>query len=57
VREATRLTAFILVGIGTLGLIINEFIFDWGSAATLTFAAINVVGLAVLAFEFWIART
>ena len=56
-REATRLTAFILVGIGTLGLIINEFIFDWGSAATLTFAAINVVGLAVLAFEFWVART
>ena len=56
-REATRLIAFILLIIGTLGLIINEFIFDWGSAATLTFAAINIVGLAVLAFAFWIART
>ena len=54
--EATRLIAFILLIIGTLGLIINEFIFDWGSAATITFAAINVVGLAVLAFAFWVAR-
>jgi len=56
VREATRLTAFILLIIGTLGLMINEFIFDWGSSATITFAAINVVGLAVLAFVFWVAR-
>jgi len=56
VREATRLIAFILLIIGTLGLIINEFIFDWGSAATITFAAINVVGFVVLAFAFWFVR-
>jgi len=56
VREATRLIAFILLIIGTLGLIINEFIFDWGSAATLTFAAVNVVGFAILAFAFWGAK-
>ena len=55
-REATRLIAFILLGIGTLGLIINEFVFDWGSAATITFAAINVVGFLILAFAFWVAR-
>ena len=55
-REATKLIAFILVGIGTLGLIVNELIFDWGTTATLTFAAINVVGLAALAFAFWVAR-
>jgi len=55
-REATRLIAFILLIIGTLGLIINEFIFDWGTTATLTFAAINVVGLAALAFASWVAR-
>ena len=48
-----RLSAFILLIIGTLGLLINEFVFDWGSAATLTFAAVNVVGLATLAFAFW----
>jgi len=56
VREVTKLIAFILLAIGTLGLIINEFIFDWGSSATLTFTVINVVGLVVLAFAFWIAR-
>ena len=55
-REVTKLIAFILIFIGTLGLIINEFIFDWGSSATLTFAAINVVGLVVLAFAFWVMR-
>ena len=55
-REVTKLIAFILIFIGTLGLIINEFIFDWGSSATLIFAAINVVGLVVLAFLFWVAR-
>jgi len=56
VREATRLIGFILLIIGTLGLIINELIFDWGTTATLTFAAINVVGFAALAFAFWVAR-
>jgi len=56
VREATRLIAFILLIIGTFGLVINEFIFDWGSSATLTFAAINIVGFVVLAFAFWVTR-
>jgi len=53
VTEIIRLSAFILLFIGTLGLLINELVFDWGSAATLTFAAVNVVGLAALAFAFW----
>ena len=52
-REATKLSAFILLIIGTLGLLINEFIFDWGSTATLTFAVVNVAGLATLAFANW----
>jgi hypothetical protein len=39
--------------IGTLGLLINEFIFDWGTTATLTFAALNAVGLAILAYTYW----
>ena len=55
-REATKLIAFILLIIGTLGLIINEFVFDWGSTATIAFAAINVVGLIVVAYTFWAAR-
>jgi len=44
-KKSTPLIAFILVGIGTIGLLINELIFDWGRCATLTFAIINVVGL------------
>ena len=52
-REVAKLSAFILLIIGTLGLLINEFIFDWGSTATLTFAAANVVGLAILAYTYW----
>ncbi len=52
-RESTRLIAFILLIIGTIGLLINEIIFDWGRCATLTFAIINVVGFAFLAFAYW----
>ena len=52
-RAVAKLSAFILLIIGTLGLVINELIFDWGSAATLTFAALNVGGLVLLAFMDW----
>ena len=51
-KESTLLIAFILVGIGTIGLLLNELIFDWGRCATLTFAIINVVGLISLAFAY-----
>jgi len=52
-REVVKLGAFILLVIGTLGLLSNEFIFHWGSTATLTFAVVNVVGFAALAFSYW----
>jgi len=52
-RESTRLIGFILLIIGTIGLLINELIFDWGRCATLTFAIINVVGFTSLAFAYW----
>ena len=52
-KEAIKLSAFILLSIGTLGLLINEFIFYLGRIATLTFASINFVGLAALASVYW----
>ena len=52
-KEIAKLGAFVLLFIGTIGLLLNEFIFDWGRAATLTFAVINFVGLAGLAFVNW----
>jgi len=55
-RQVIKLSAFILLSIGTLGLLINEFIFDWGRTATLTFASVNVLGLATLAFVYWVMQ-
>ena len=52
-KQVIELSGFILLIIGTLGLLINELIFDWGGTATLTFAAVNVVGFAALAFAHW----
>ena len=49
-RDFLRFSAFVLLAIGTLGLLSNEFIFHWGRPAVLTMAALNVVGLALLAF-------
>ena len=48
--KVVKLSIYVLLIIGTLGLLINEFIFDWGSTATLTFASLNVAGLIALAF-------
>ena len=42
---------------GTLGLLITEFVVDQGRPYTLTFAAINAVGLATLAIEHWVIRS
>jgi len=55
-REFIHLTAFILLVIGTIGLLINELIFDWGRGATLTFAIINVVGLVSLTYTHFAKR-
>jgi len=46
-----KLIAFILLIIGTIGLLLNELVFDWGSIATLILAALNLIGLAILALS------
>ena len=51
-REVAKLTAFILLIIGTIGLLVNEFIFDWGRVGTLVFAVFNFIGLAILAITY-----
>jgi hypothetical protein len=48
-----ELSAFVLLIIGTLGLLINAFVFDWGRTATLIFAAANVIGLLAFGFTYW----
>ena len=51
-RDIIKLIAFILLIIGTVGLLLNEFLFDLGRAATLTFAVLNLAGLVLLAINF-----
>ena len=38
---------FLLV-IGTIAILINNFVLGWGGVATLVFAIVNLVGLATL---------
>jgi len=57
-REVVKLSGFILLIIGTVGLIITEIIIRWGGVAvwhylTLTFGVVNALGLATLAFAHW----
>jgi hypothetical protein len=47
--KVIKLSAFILLIIGTLGLLTNEFAFDWGRVATIVFAIVSLTGLAILA--------
>ncbi len=47
-RKFAKRSAFILLIIGTVGLLINEFIFDWGRVATVVFAIFNIAGLVIL---------
>ena len=47
-----KLIAFILLIIGTIGLLLNELIFDWGRVTTLIFAVSNLIGLATLVFSY-----
>lgn len=55
-KQVVKFSGFVLVIIGTFGLLITEFISDWGRTATLTFAALNIVGLAKLAFTYRVMK-
>ena len=44
--QIMKWTAPFFLLLGTAGLLMNEFIFAWGRPATLTFAALNIIGLA-----------
>jgi len=52
-KEAIKISGFILLGIGTVGLLVNELVIDWGRTATITFAIINLVGFITLAVSHW----
>jgi hypothetical protein len=49
-RNFLRTTAFILIIIGTAGLLLNEFVWEGGTTRTIIFAVVDFVGLVNLGF-------
>jgi len=49
-RNFLKISAFILIIIGTLGLLLNEFVWEHSSTRTIIFAVVNFVGLVNLSF-------
>ena len=47
-KESAGWIAFLLIIVGTLGLLANEFLFDWGTVATIGFGVSNLIGLMML---------
>jgi hypothetical protein len=54
--QMIRWTAPMFLFLGTVGLLLNEFIFAWGRPATIAFAALNIIGLAILVILFTLRR-
>ena len=49
-RNFIKISSFILIIIGTAGLLMNEFAWEHSSTRTIIFAVVNFVGLVNLAF-------
>jgi hypothetical protein len=48
-KERIKGTGYLLIFIGTLGLILNEFVFESSMAFTFTSAGVDVLGFIFLA--------
>ena len=49
-RNIVKISGFALIIVGTVGLLLNEFVFDASSTRTIILAVANFVGLVNLAF-------
>jgi len=52
-RKVIAIIPFVLLSLGTLGLLLDELVFDWGRMSTLLFALSNVIGLIILVILGW----
>ena len=52
-KEQVGKLAFVLLAIGTLGILTNEFVISWGRTTTLIFAATNGIGFVALSIAYW----
>ena len=55
-KQIIKLSGFVLIFIGTVGLLLNEFILTHSSSCTIIFAVVNLVGFANLAFAHFVLR-
>ena len=53
IGDILKLIGFILVAVGFLGLMLVEFVFEWGRIGTLLFATLDAAGLVILGFVNW----
>ncbi len=49
-RNFIKVSGFVLVIVGTIGLLLNEFVWDGGTTRTIIFGVVDFVGLVNLAF-------
>ena len=49
-RNFLKISAFILIIVGTTGLLLNEFVWEYSSTRTIIFAVVDFLGLVDLAF-------
>ncbi len=49
-RNFLRTTAFILIIVGTAGLLLNEFVLEHSTTRTIIFGVVDLVGLVTLGF-------
>jgi len=52
-RNFIKISAFVLIIIGTAGLLLNEFVWDGGTTRTIIFGVVDFVGLVNLAFAYF----
>jgi len=48
-----KISGFVLIVVGTVGLLLNEFVWAHSSTRTIIFALVDFVGLVNLAFAHW----
>ncbi|MBA7636739.1 hypothetical protein ES703_44367 [subsurface metagenome] len=49
-RNFIKISGFVLIFVGTAGLLLNEFVWAHSSTRTIIFGVVNLVGLVNLAF-------
>jgi hypothetical protein len=52
-RNFIKISGFVLIIIGTVGLLLNEFVWDGGTTRTIIFGVVDFVGLVNLAFAYF----